>query len=151
LHYTKNLIHISNYLFMSIFIEKLKQEHRVILDALENVQNQDISLSEKLIILMEVKSALIEHLKKEDEKLYPFLNKEAKKDANLFSDIAKYANEMNKISDFIFNFYEKYTKLEDISHYFFKSDLNLFITTLKDRILKEEIYLYKEFLERKKE
>ena len=136
---------------MSTFVETLKQEHRIILDALENIQNQDISLSEKLVILMEVKSALIEHLKKEDEMLYPFLNNEAEKDAELVSDLNKYAKEMNKISDFVFNFYEKYTKLEDISNYFFKSDLNLLITTLKDRILKEEIYLYEEYLKRKKE
>jgi len=80
-----------------------------------------------------------------------FLNKEAEKNEKLASELNVYANEMNKISDFVFNFYKKYENNENISTILFRSDLALFIANLKDRILKEEIYLYKEYTKRKKE
>ena len=134
---------------MSQFIETLKEEHKLVLKTLENIRENDLTNLEKLNNLKRTKEALLGHLKKEDETLYPFLNKEAEKDEKLAAELKIYAKEMEKISDFVFNFYEKYETNENISTIFFRSDLALFIATLKDRILKEEIYLYKEYAKRK--
>jgi len=136
---------------MSQFIETLKEEHKLVLKTLENVRGGNLTNLEKLNNLRGSKEALLGHLKKEDEILYPFLNKEAEKDEKLASELNVYAKEMKKISDFVFNFYKKYENNENISTILFRSDLALFIATLKDRILKEEIYLYKEYTKRKKE
>jgi len=136
---------------MSKFIETLKEEHKLVLKTLEKVREGNLTNSEKLNTLKGVKDALLGHLKKEDEVLYPFLNKEAENDEKLASELKIYAKEMDKISEFLFNFYEKYESIENLSTIFFKSDLALFMATLKDRILKEEIYLYKEYDVRIKE
>ncbi len=68
---------------MSALIEEFKREHAKIFDMLNEVKELGILSKEGQARLMFIKAHLLAHLKKEDEKLYPVLRKEAEDNERL--------------------------------------------------------------------
>ena len=96
-------------------------------------------------LLLKSKTLFLAHLSKEDEQLYPPLHEKAKSDPALKRMLDIFGAEMDKISEFVLDFYQKYSVVNNINKSEFTKDISTFITTLKTRIMKEEIAIYKAF------
>ena len=128
---------------MSDLISELKYEHSQITDTLSKVIALGINSEEGRDLLYTSKSYLLEHLKKEDTKLYPALREAAKNNIDLKHTVDLYADDMNAISKMALDFFEKYESGGD-SVEFGKDYRNLFVV-LNDRIRNEETVLYKKY------
>jgi len=129
---------------MSKLTRQLIEEHKEISAILKKLRNLGLSTSESKVLLVKSKANFLAHLSKEDKKLYPPLYEKAKTDESLKRTLNIFADEMKGITDFVLQFYENYTKREDLmkSDNFIK-DISKFISALQTRILKEEVALYK--------
>ena len=132
---------------MSVFIDDLKHEHQELLSYLSAFKKgQGIIGSEWKESLFAAKSLFIQHLKKEDSKLYPELLKESEKDAALKAKIEKFAQEMRSISMKAMNFFDKYSSVSGGTE--FIQDFAELEILLKSRIAEEEKNLFSEYEKR---
>lgn len=93
--------------------------------------------------LMSVKSCLIEHLNKEDEKLYPVLYKAAEQNKKLKELLELLANDLQTLSIGVTKFFDIYDRgVLDMK--FVEEFENLFVA-LRNRIKNEEDILYDEY------
>ena len=128
---------------MSTLVDELKDDHKVIVSYLESARNcygTNPDLARQKLFL--AKETLLKHLKKEDEVLYPALNKEGQKNSQLKNYLDVFAKDMEKISALAIKFFEKY---KDRISPDFSDDFATISFELKQRIGKEERVLYKEF------
>ena len=121
-------------------IKELKQEHLRIVQILDSVNELGIGSKKGQDELLVAKECLLAHLKKEDEYLYPFLEKAAKKNVYIKQTLKSFADEMDKISAFAIDFFYKYTSGGDGIE--FAKDLDSLSSKLKMRIRKEETVLF---------
>ncbi len=128
---------------MSKLIEELKREHRAIVGTINEVNRLGIGTREGQNMLMSAKNSFIAHLKKEDEQIYPLLNRAAENDPELKTTLDFYATNMDEISITVFDFFEKYSYGD--SGLEFSTDYGILYTTLSMRITKEEAVIYKKF------
>ena len=128
---------------MSKLIEELKREHRAIVGTINEVNRLGIGTKEGQNMLMSAKNSFIAHLKKEDEQIYPLLNRAAENDPELKTTLYFYAKNMDEISITVFDFFEKYSYGD--SGLEFSTDYGILYTTLSMRITKEEAVIYKKF------
>lgn len=128
---------------MSALVEKLKRDHVAISDILNQVKEMGIGSKEGLGKLLSVKTALLAHLKAEDEQLYPALKKEAEKNDGLKRTLDLFAREMETISKEALNFLDKY--MGGGSGLEFARDFGRLCANLGQRIRKEESILYPEY------
>lgn len=128
---------------MSLLIDELKKDHAVLLDTLNKIKSLGISSADGQAALVSVKTTLLSHLKKEDLQLYPVLKKAANSDKKLTQILEIYANDMENISKFIFEFFDKYSK--GGSGLSFAADFGKLFATLSNRIRREEEILYSEY------
>jgi hypothetical protein len=77
--------------------------------------------------------------------LYPPLYKQAEGDASLKRTLDTFGKEMDSITEFVNNFYAKYTNVTEAGSSGFSKDIANFIVSLKNRIMKEEIAIYKAY------
>jgi len=129
-------------------INDLENDHKEIITLLEKlkmVNNTDVRIS----LIKESKEMLLSHLEKEDKYLYPALNEKAKTDKSLKLTLNTFGAEMDKISDFIKDFYSKYSNQAFINKESFNKDITTFIVAIKNRIMKEEVAIYKAYLKLK--
>jgi Hemerythrin HHE cation binding domain len=132
---------------MSNFVEELKQEHTVIFETLNKVKALGITSEEGRNTLFAAKRGLLAHLKREDEQLYPVLNKAAESDAGLKRTLDMFAEDMEEISKTALEFFEKYSK--NNSDLDFARDFGKLCAILSKRISQEENIIYKEYNELK--
>ena len=130
---------------MSKLANELKQEHLVITYILDELQKMGTSSTKCMDLLIRCEKLLLAHLKKEDEQLYPPLYKKAQSDLYLKKTLNTFGAEMEKITEFVFGFYQKYSDVDDIKTTEFRKDKLTFIVTLKNRIMKEEVAIYKAY------
>ena len=127
-------------------VEELKQQHKIILDKLDQVRSIGSSTAESLKILEEVKSTLFSHIKKEDELLYPALNQAAATDPSLKAYLEMYAMDMQEVSTEVLDFYGKHTgPAAKPGHPDFIYDFERVLYNLQRRIKNEENSLYVKF------
>ncbi len=62
---------------MSALIDEFKKDHSEIIDTLKEIKELGVLSEEGQAKLISAKESLLEHLRKEDELLYPVLRKEA--------------------------------------------------------------------------
>lgn len=129
---------------MENLIEKLKKQHIEILNILEDLRSSGLNSKKGFSLLSKSKDVFLEHLELEDQKLYPPLFEKAKTDQKLNRTLKIFASEMDKISNFVINFFEKYEK-ENENRKDFSQDITIFIVIFKDRIRKEEMAIYKSY------
>ena len=128
---------------MKNYMEKWKEEHVAIENALATAVELDICSKEGQKKMGEVKSLIVKHLQSEDDSLYPLLRRAAKEDVFLQKMIDLFAMDMEEISGKIGKFFEEYEKNpeDDI----FDSKLGRIIDILKTRITREESIFMKEY------
>ncbi len=133
---------------MSQLVEELKNEHTVIAETLKKVKILGVTSEEGRKTLIAAKGGLLAHLKKEDEQLYPILNKAAESDPNLKRTLDWFAKDMNEISKAALDFIDKYSTAS--SGMEFAKDFGRLSATLSTRIRKEENLIYVKYDELKK-
>jgi hypothetical protein len=110
---------------------------------LTEIKNKGTVSKEAVAHLMTAKSALLAHLKKEDVQLYPALHSAAKNDKHLASTVDMFAKDMDKISQSVMAFFNKYEKGGEGLE--FAKELGNLMSVLGNRIQREENSLYIEF------
>ena len=130
---------------MSKLVNELKQEHQEITGLLLELQKMGVSSIIGIGLLLQSKTALVDHLNKEDKQLYPPLYKKAQSDLSLKRTLDTFGSEMEKITEFVLDFYQKYSDNNSINKTEFIKDISTFIVALKSRIMKEEIAIYKAY------
>jgi len=127
---------------MSKLIDKLKADHRDIVKVLEAVKKLGVTPA-GLAKLKAAKAGLLAHLKHEDTELYPKLRRAAKTDPALRSLLELFAKEMEGITTFALNFFEKYESAK--SDVGFAKDFGKLLGELGNRIRREETLLYEAY------
>ena len=128
---------------MSALIEEFKREHAKIFDMLNEVRELGLLSREGQTKLMSAKASLLAHLKKEDEKLYPVLRKEAENNVRLKNTLDLFLMDMENVSSVVQRFFDKYS--EGVVDEEFPTEFESFFTALYKRIRNEEDALYKEY------
>jgi iron-sulfur cluster repair protein YtfE (RIC family) len=127
---------------MSELIEEFKKEHTRIIDTLKEVKELGILSEEGQAKLRSAKESLLEHLKKEDERLYPVLKKEAEHNKKLKEILDVFTMDMENVSKLVLEFFDKYSG-EVIDSAAPGEFENLF-AAFRNRIRNEEDILYEE-------
>ncbi len=130
---------------MSKLVKELEQEHKEITDLLHKIQKIGIISNEGMQLLIKSKTLFSDHLTKEDEQLYPPLIEKAKTDLIFKRTLDTFGAEMDKITKSVSDFYKKHTDTNNINKTEFIKDVSAFIATLKTRMMKEEVAIYKYF------
>jgi iron-sulfur cluster repair protein YtfE (RIC family) len=130
---------------MSALIEELKREHAKIIAMLNEIKEIGILSKEGQARLMSAKECLLEHLKKEDEQLYPVLRKEAERNKNLKKEVAMFTMDPEYVSRVVSEFFDKYSGGEIDED--FSINFESLFAALNARIRNEENALYKEYEE----
>jgi hypothetical protein len=128
---------------MSQLLEDLKNDHRVILDILDQVKTAGIISKAGQEKLLSAKAVLIAHMKKEDAGFYPALQKAAETNDALKRTVAYFVEDMENVSEKAMRVFDKLAREapdEDIA-----GELKLLYVTLKDRIRTEEDILFKKY------
>ena len=126
---------------MPRLVEDLKKEHSLIIGILDEVRRIGIGSEEAKDKLLSAKRGFLEHLKKEDDKLYPALKKAAETDEKLKRELTVLKEDLQEISKFVLGFFEKYSK-GAVSGLDFARDFGQLFAKLGSRIKKEENILY---------
>ncbi len=128
---------------MSALIEEFKRDHAKIIAMLNEVKELGILSKEGQARLMSAKAHLLAHLKKEDEKLYPVLRKEAEDNERLKNTLDLFAMDMEKVSSVVQRFFDKYS--EGVFDEELPAEFESLFAALSARIRNEEDALYKEY------
>ena len=127
---------------MSALIEGFKKEHSEILAILNEVKELGILSKEGQAKLMSIKASLLEHLKKEDERLYPVLRKEAEHNKKLKELLDVFAVDMENVSRVVMEFFDKYS--EEVVDNAVSGEFEKLFAALQNMIRNEEDILYEE-------
>ncbi len=131
---------------MAKLLEELKREHLALIDDLREVHKLGIVNIEGRNKLMSMKNILLDHMKKEDQHLYPMLMKESEKDENFKVALDFFASNMEQISKQALVFFDKYADGGNEKE--FLIDYKNLLSCLTERIDKEEKILFNEFYKR---
>ena len=130
---------------MSALIEEFKREHTEIVATLNEVKELGILTRKGQAKLKSVKASLLAHLKKEDDKFYPALWKEAKNDKQLARTLDLFAMNMENVSSVVLEFFDKYSfdeHSEGVLGTKFVGEFERLFAVLGERIKNEEDVLY---------
>jgi len=125
---------------MDNLIIDLKADHVRLAEKINEAKNTGLSSGAGRQLLISIKNDLLDHLKKEDEKLYPKLHELGARDVEIKRVLDSFAKDMEAITQFALSFFDKYTR-ESSSIDFYK-DIGRLLAALSDRIRKEEGVLY---------
>ncbi len=128
---------------MSTLIEELKKEHSEIIATLNEVRELGILSKEGHAKLISAKESLLEHLKKEDERLYPVLKKEAEHNKKLKEILDVFAVDMENVSRVVMEFFDKY--YEEVIDSAVSGAFEDIFAAFRNRIRNEEDILYEEY------
>ena len=128
---------------MSALIERFKKEHSKIIAMLKEAKSLGILSKEGQAKLMSAKEILLEHLKSENELLYPVLRKEAEHNKELKNVLKLFAMDPEYVSRVVSEFFDKYSG-GDLDKDFPVNFESLF-AAINARIRNEEEALYQEY------
>jgi hypothetical protein len=123
-------------------ITELQEQHRVIERLLHDAKEKGVRGGAGLAAFLKAKTALLAHLKQEDELVYPPLRKAAEKDRRVAWLLEVYGRDMEEISTVARRFFEKYEN--GGSGYEFARDFGTLLARLRMRITNEEAELFRE-------
>jgi hemerythrin-like domain-containing protein len=130
---------------MNELVDKLVNEHKQIFDIFKEIQKVGTSANRKIELFAQFQDLLLTHLEKENNYLYPPLIKKAESNTLLKKKLQTFGSEMEKITKLVVDFYQKYKTESDLSKPTFPKDSATFIFTLKNRMIKEEVSIFKEY------
>lgn len=128
---------------MSNLISELKAEHQFLATRLKIVRSIGIKSVEGRDLLIAAKSCFLDHLKKEDEQLYPSLNKASENNEELKKSLSLFSEDLNNVTHIILDFFEKYTNT--CSGEEFEKDFEQFYLAFAQRVSREERVLYPKY------
>ncbi len=128
---------------MSALINEFKKDHTKILDTLKEIKELGVLSEEGQAKLISAKESLLEHLKKEDELLYPVLRKEAEHNEKLKELLDVFAKDMENVSRVVMDFFDKYS--EDVIDSAVTDEFEHLFAAFRNRIRHEEDILYEEY------
>jgi len=128
---------------MASLINTFKREHAKIIAMLNEVKELGVLSKKGQARLISIKEHLLAHLKNEDVIFYPVLYKEAEYNERLKSTLDLFVLDMEKISDVVQEFFEKYSEgaFDEELLAVFERLLEAF----KERAKNEEDALYEEY------
>ncbi len=126
-----------------MLIDQLIKEHSKIIADLTEANNLGIITEKGQSKLFSAKADLLEHLKNEDEHLYPVLKKEAENNKHLESILNSFSSEMENISKSVMEFIDKYSNGVLDSKYV--ESFESILATLSTRMKKEESVIFAEY------
>ncbi len=127
---------------MSALIDEFKKDHSEIIDTLKEIKELGVLSEEGQAKLISAKESLLEHLKKEDEQLYPVLRKEAEHNEKLKELLDVFAKDMENVSRVVMDFFDKYS--EDVIDSAVTDEFEHLFAAFRNRIRHEEDILYEE-------
>lgn len=127
---------------MSALINEFKKDHTKILDTLKEIKELGVLSEEGQAKLISAKESLLEHLRKEDELLYPVLRKEAEHNEKLKELLDVFAKDMENVSRVVMDFFDKYS--EDVIDSAVTDEFEHLFAAFRNRIRHEEDILYEE-------
>ena len=133
---------------MSVLIEEFKKEHSEIIAILKEVKKLGIHSEEGRSRLLSAKEYLLEHLRKENEQLYPVLRKKAEHNGILKDELDMFAMDPEYVSRVVLEFFDKYSG--GVIDKDFQINFESLVAALNARIRNEEEALYQEYEEIKK-
>ncbi len=128
---------------MSALIEGFKKDHSEIIDTLKEIKELGVLSEEGQAKLKSAKESLLEHLKKEDERLYPVLWKEAEHNKKLKEILDVFAMDMENVSRVVMEFFDKYS--EEVVDSAVTGAFEELFAAFRNRIRNEEDILYEEY------
>ncbi len=128
---------------MSRLTTELKADHQRIIGALGTAKGLGISTPEGHAALMSARDQLLQHLKKEDDQLYPVLRGAAIEDAEMRRMVDYFSRDMEMIAPAVMAFFDKYG--QPTASPAFTADFERFFTLLMGRIQKEQTVLFEAF------
>ncbi len=128
---------------MSALIDEFKKEHSEIIDTLKEIKELGVLSEEGQAKLISAKESLLEHLKKEDEQLYPVLRKEAEHNEKLKELLDVFAADMENVSKVVMEFFDKYS--EEVVDSAVTSAFEHLFAAFRNRLRNEEDILYEEY------
>ena len=126
---------------MSELVNSLKAEHSNIIRMLEEVYELGVDTEEGHNRLMAAKNGLLAHLKREDEELYPALEKAALDDPQMNETLKIFKNDMSSVSVAALEFFAKNCLPSSVKE--FALDYEHLAGILMKRIEREEAVIYK--------
>ncbi len=132
---------------MNNIIDTLKSEHMEVQNVLRKLQSGNVTGKESLQLIFEFKEKLVAHIKKEDELLYPELERLAQENLELKLTLDMFRDEMVQISEELNNFLNHYPDVASIENRKsdFIKDISKMIVLIKNRIIKEEVIIFKQY------
>ena len=127
---------------MSALIDEFKKDHSEIIDTLKEIKELGVLSEEGQAKLISAKESLLEHLRKEDELLYPVLKKEAEHNEKLKELLDVFAKDMENVSRVVMDFFDKYS--EDVIDSAVTDEFEQLFAAFRNRIRHEEDILYEE-------
>ena len=128
---------------MSALIDEFKKDHSEIIDTLKEIKELGVLSEEGQAKLISAKESLLEHLRKEDELLYPVLRKEAEHNEKLKELLDVFAKDMENVSRVVMDFFDKYS--EDVIDSAVTDEFEHLFAAFRNRIRHEEDILYEEY------
>jgi len=128
---------------MSNLIDELKNEHRIMLNVLDQVKQLGISSETGQEKFLSIRDMLISHMKKEDERYYPALKRAAEYNETLRVTLDYFVRDMEVVSHRALQLFDKYARGGSETE--FSGDVKLLYMLLRDRIQIEEDTLFKKY------
>lgn len=124
-------------------LDDLADDHLIIADMLQSVVELGIITEEARTSLRAVKALMLFHLKKENDSFYPILRRAARTDKELEKLLKVSGRELEAIYAMALRFFDKYAVGGGDRE--FARDLGMLYAALRERILREERTLFKEY------
>ncbi|MEA3317113.1 MAG: hemerythrin domain-containing protein [Bacteroidota bacterium] len=128
---------------MSKLINELELEHKNLLNNLNELKKIGTTSVKGKELISKTKSTILAHLEKEDKLLYPPLYKKAKTNKSIDNTLDTFATNMESITGYVSKFYKKYSDNNLMNNNDFSTDITKFIILFKERVMKEEVILFK--------
>ncbi len=124
-------------------VEELTQDHRRMQQTVEQLAQAGIA-SERADELLRIwRQELVAHLRKEDERLYPALQRRAASDEKVRWTLDFFAKDLGQVSGEVQSFFARLDRGEDRA--VLAREYGKLVARLKERIRKEENQLFPEY------
>ncbi len=126
-------------------IAELMEQHKEIQEAIEFLRKIQFSKNNKEVVkqFTLIKELISNHINAEDQFLYPVLEEKALKNNIIKSNLKIFAKEWDLFLIQTNSYFDQYSK--SIDNMDFAKDTTKIIVALKQRILKEETILFKDY------
>jgi iron-sulfur cluster repair protein YtfE (RIC family) len=128
---------------MNYILDILRTEHRMIMNLLNKLRSEGMTSADAVNELIAARNLLLQHLRKEDEIIFPVLYKGAEKNREFAGKLEHHDEAMVRITDKVLEYFSTYSDGKNGGN--FTRDTKTVYEMLKTRILNEETILFPEY------